>query len=171
MQGDKPIVQQMLYEFEWDITTAIESAQADALSMAISPELHDASKLALHACQENAVCTCRAPPAQRRARMCGTPWWRVVLSAHSLASRGLLAHQLHQRGSRLLCAPSHTFTIIRACSSSRQTWPGGCSRAFVACSTPFRYQRKRRYRSRTKRSPGFAVLQGKVKFHSAPCCS
>ena len=32
------MVTRMLYEFEWDIASAIESAQADALSEAMSPE-------------------------------------------------------------------------------------------------------------------------------------
>ena len=41
-QGDKPVVQRMLYELEWYINVAIESAQADALSVAIDPLLHRA---------------------------------------------------------------------------------------------------------------------------------
>ena len=40
------MVQRMLYEFEWDIALAIESAQADALSVAMSPRLLAAKQLA-----------------------------------------------------------------------------------------------------------------------------
>ena len=45
-QGDKPVVQRMLYELEWYINVAIESAQADALSVAIDPLLHRARQRA-----------------------------------------------------------------------------------------------------------------------------
>ena len=43
-QGDKPVVQRMLYEFEWDVNVAIESAQGNALSQAIDPVLLRASR-------------------------------------------------------------------------------------------------------------------------------
>ena len=45
-KGDKPVVQRMLYAFEWDIAVALESAQADALSQAMSPRFLKARRAA-----------------------------------------------------------------------------------------------------------------------------
>ena len=38
-QGDKPVVQQMMSEFEWLIKTAVESAQVDPLEVTLDPRI------------------------------------------------------------------------------------------------------------------------------------
>ena len=36
-KGDKPKVQQLMHEFEWDIMAAVQSATVNALSVALDP--------------------------------------------------------------------------------------------------------------------------------------
>jgi len=40
-KGDKPVVQQMMSEFEWLIKTAVESAQVDPLEVTLDPRIHN----------------------------------------------------------------------------------------------------------------------------------